>query len=426
MIVSRQHSLRIYPHVHMIQRLQTLRQAYPSQFWLIFVGLMISTLGASMIWPFLMIYVSEKLDLPLSVAASLITLNAAMGLIFSFIAGPITDRAGRKWVMAISLALNGLVYILLGKANSLPVFALGLAASGAVNPIYRIAADAMMADLIPAEKRPDAYALLRTSNNLGVALGPAIGGMIAATSYSLAFFLAAAGMLVYSLLVALRFKETLPSQPAAPHREPLGGYARVFKDRPFVGFAVAFMLAQIPAAMLWVLLSVYTKQNYGLPENLYGLLPMTNALMVVFFQVGVTRVTKRFAALPVLAVGSIFYAFGTGSVAWMSGFLGFWLCMVIATIGELIQSPTATTYAANRAPADMRGRYMSIYGLTWGVAAGIGPLLGGWLNDNISPQAIWYGAMSIAFVSMACFLWLAHQARLAQAAARAEGEALAD
>ena len=42
--------------------LKSTLERYPSQFWLLFWGMLISTAGASMIWPFLMIYVSEKLS----------------------------------------------------------------------------------------------------------------------------------------------------------------------------------------------------------------------------------------------------------------------------------------------------------------------------------------------------------------------------
>ena len=51
--------------------------------------------------------------------------------------------------------------------------------------------------------------------------------------------------------------------------------------------------------------------------------------------------------------------------------------LVLMTLGELILVPTATTYAANQAPADMRGRYMSLYSLTRPAASGTGPLLEG-------------------------------------------------
>ena len=68
----------------MLARLQTGFNKYPSQFWLLFGGMFISVLGMSMIWPFLMIYVKGKLDLPMTQVASLMTVNAIAALIFSF------------------------------------------------------------------------------------------------------------------------------------------------------------------------------------------------------------------------------------------------------------------------------------------------------------------------------------------------------
>jgi MFS family permease len=408
----------------MRDRLHRLFNAYPRQFWLLFWGLLISTIGSSMIWPFLMIYVSERLSLPLTTVASLMTLNAAMGLLSSFLGGPITDRAGRKWVMAISLCTNGLVYLGLSRADSLPAFAVLMAVSGAFSPLYRVGADAMMADLIPAERRADAYSLLRTSNNLGVALGPAAGGIIATISYATAFYFAAGGMLIYGLLVTFLAVETLPTRPAGEAgvgeavKERFGGYGRVLHDRQFISFVGSFTLTQVCAAMMWVLLAVYAKENYAVPESRYGFIPMTNALMVVFFQYSVTQVTKRRQPLSVLAVGALFYAVALGSVALGRGFWGFWLSMVILTVGELMVSPTATALAANLAPPDMRGRYMSLYGLTWGVALGVGPVLGGLLNDQMGPAATWYGGGVVGLLSGILFLSLVQRYKRREAYAR--------
>jgi MFS family permease len=391
------------------------RQDYPRQFWLLFWGMLISTTGASMIWPFLIIYISERLDQPLTVVASLITINSAFGLVFAFIAGPITDRLGRKWSMVVSLMVNGLAYLGLSQASSLGVFAVLYAISGAFNPLYRVGADAMMADLIPPEKRPDAYSMMRISNNIGVALGPAFGGFIAYRSYTLAFFMAAGGMIIYSLLIAFLAKETLPKEAESGESlvesllKALLGYRYVLRDRQYLSFIFAFTLNQMCAAIMWLLLGVHAKQNFGVVESRYGLIPMTNALMVILFQIPVTRQTKRFPPLRTLSFGALFYALGVGSVALAGGFWGFWLSMVIMTIGELIMTPTATTLVANLAPADMRGRYMSLYGLTWGVAAGIGPVVGGMLNDQLGPFAIWYGGAIIGMTSTLAFLFLSHR-----------------
>ena len=48
--------------------LQHVASRYPRQFWLMFFGMLLNTVGASMLWPFLMLYVSEKLELPLATA----------------------------------------------------------------------------------------------------------------------------------------------------------------------------------------------------------------------------------------------------------------------------------------------------------------------------------------------------------------------
>ncbi len=395
----------------MINRLNRYRTQYPGQFWLMFFGMLIMTVGASMIWPFLMIIVSSRLRLPLTTAASLMTINAVMGLISSFIAGPIIDRLGRKWVMVFSLLTNGCLYALMIWADSLPAFAVLLGLQGAVNPLFRVGGDAMMADLIPQPQRVEAYSLLRMSNNLGVALGPAIGGFIASRSYTIAFICAALGMATYGLLLLFRARETLPARAAnaagtPPVQERFGGYDKVLKDGPFISFVFAFIFTSICASMIWVLLSVYTKTNFNLSESQYGLIPTTNAVMVVALQILVTRITRRFRDLPVMAVGSAFYALATFAIAFGTGFWWFWLCMVVMTVGELVLVPTSTTFVANLAPVDMRGRYMSIYGLTWGVATGIGPVLGGWLNDTFQPRAIWFGGGLIGLCSVLAFLGL--------------------
>lgn len=386
---------------------------YPRQFWLMFFGMLISTIGSSMIWPFLMVYVSGRLNQPLAVASTLISMNAAVGMVMNFIAGPMTDRVGRKWVLVAALAGNAVVYMLQNQANTFLGFAFALSLAGAFNPMYRVASDAMMADLIPQEKRADAYSLLRMSNNLGVAIGPTIGGFVASHSYSTIFYIAAACMLAYSLLLAFGAKETLPAkafsgEPTA-HRQKFAGYGDIFRDKKFLTTIGAFTFCMTGSAVLWVLLAVYLKTNYGIQENLYGFIPATNAIMVVVFQIAVTRFTVKFQPVVVMAAGALFYAVGVGSVYLANGFWSFWASMVILTIGELVLIPTTTTYVANLAPPDMRGRYMSIYNLAAAVAMMIGPAVGGFTNDNLGPRNIWLVGFSIGIVSPILYLMLSRQ-----------------
>ncbi len=394
----------------MCARLRSAYLKFPGQFWLMFTGMLISTAGASMIWPFLMIYVSKKLNAPMTTTASLLTLNAGVGLIASLLGGPVIDRFGRKWMMAFSLALNGFAYIFLGHASTYSHFALLLGLSGAVNPLYRAAADAMMADLVAPEKRIDGFALLRLSNNLGISIGPLVGGFIATSSYTVAFYCAAAGMILYSLLLIAFARETLPertvSETVAAPKEKFGSYPAILHDWPFISFVLNFTMVTMCAVLMWTLMPVYANGNYHVSENVYKWIPATNAIMVVTLQTLVTSITKRFRPLLALAAGALFYALAVGGVSLAQGFFGFWVSMVIMTLGELILVPTSSTYAANLAPADKRGRYMSLYGLSWPVGSGIGPLFGGILNDNLGPQAIWYGGLVIGVISTFNFVLL--------------------
>jgi MFS family permease len=385
-----------------------LLKEYPKQLQLMFYGMLISTIGSSMIWPFLMIYVRQRVNMPLTQAASLMTINAIAGIIAAFVAGPITDRIGRKWVMVFSLAGNGLVYLFMGNANTYLSFAILMAFSGTFNPLFRVGSDAMVADLIPSEKRPDAYALMRLSNNAGISIGPVIGGFISSVSFTLTFFLAASGLIFYSLLLAFFAHETLQKSISESGQilKSFCGYLHVLRDRKFLPFIGVFILSQMCAVLIWIIMPVYANSIFNVPESLYGFIPTTNALMVVFLQISVTRITKRYRSLPVMTIGTLFYTLGVGSVALGHSFIGFWISIVIVTIGELILMPTASTYVAELAPPDMRGRYMSVAGLTWSAAVGIAPLLGGYLSDNIAPVATWYGGFMIGILGFLGFLYL--------------------
>jgi MFS family permease len=386
----------------MRQRIKHTFNLYPRQFWLMAVGLFIMSVGASMIWPFLMIYASNKLNLPLSKAATLITINASAGLISTLIAGTVADRFGRKLVMTVSLFTNGAIYLFMSQADTYGSFAALMLLAGFSNPLYAVGADAMLADLLTVDKRNDGYAIIRMVNNAGIAIGPAIGGFVAGSSYDLAFYGAAAGMLTYGLILLLFSRETLDRaaiQVRGMATKIPGGFRRVFRDRGYLAFTACIAFGLIAPAMVWSLLAVYSNQNFGLSEQLYGWIPTTNALMCVFIQYPVTQITKRFNPMPVIALGMLVYALGVGSVVLMSGFTGFWLAMVIMTFGELILVPTASKFVADRSPVDLRGRYMSIFWLTQGISRAIAPLYGGWLNDRISPQAIWVGGFAVGLSS---------------------------
>jgi MFS family permease len=398
-----------------LQRIRRTTGSYPRPFWILFSGMLVNSAGTAMVWPFLTIYVRELLRLPLATVTLLFTVNSVAGLIAMSFVGPAVDRFGRKSAMVVGLTVSCLVMLFMSHARTYAVWGILMALWGAFGPLYRVGSDAMVADLTPPGRRAGAYSLLRMASNLGVAIGPAIGGFIASASYTIAFYLASLGQAFFPMLVGLGTRETMtrktvrPEQPAAN-----GGYGPVFRDRRFLAFCGIYTLATMPSALLMMLLAVYAKENFGVPESQYGFIMATNALMVVLFQVAVTRASSPYRPLHVLALGALLYGAGVGSVALGRGFWGFWLSMVVLTLGELLLAPTGAAFAANLAPSDMRGRYMGLYGLSWGLSLGIAPVIGGWLNDNVAPVAIWYAGLAMGLTAALGFVVLGRAARRAE------------
>jgi MFS family permease len=386
--------------------LRQTKDRYPRQFWIVFLGFLINAAGGSMVWPFLTIFMRQRLGVPLTTVTLLLTVNSIAGLVSMSFTGPGVDRFGRKGAMVLSLFAGALTMTAMSFVTTLNLWAVLMAINGLFSPLLRVGANAMVADMVGADQRASAYAVMRMGSNFGVAIGPAVGGFVTGVSYSLAFYVAALAQLVVGLLLILLVRETAPRLEKAAS-SPVGrGYGPVIRDRRFLAFCGVYTLAGLAYSILMVLLPVYAKERFNVPESQYGFIMATNAAMVVTLQFLVTRTTERYHHLPVLAVGSLFYAFGVGSVALGSSFTAFLLSMIVLTVGEMIMIPTSTALTANLAPPDMRGRYMSVYGLTWGIAVGVGPVFGGLLNDKLAPVATWYGGMAAGLMAALGFVLL--------------------
>ncbi len=390
----------------MTARFKGALSGYPGQFWVLFLGTLVSASGNSLVWPFMTIYVHEKLSVPLTVVGAVLAANAASGLLSQVVVGPLVDRFGRKIAMTVSLGSRAIILVGLGLANSLAGFVILVVLSGFFGSMYSPGLNAMVADIVQPQKRMEAYGLMRIVGNLGIAIGPAIGGFIATRSYLVSFLAAATSSAIYFMIILLFIKETKPeaevSHDDASERD--GGYGHLMRDYHFLLFCLAYTAMGIAYTQMMTILPVYIKNQYQVPESQFGLIMATNAAMVVVFQYPVTRVVGRYRLAPTLASGALFTALGVGMVSLSSSFATFLLSMVVLTIGELIFAPASIAFVARVAPETMRGRYMGVYGMTIGLSFGLGPIVGGMINDNLSPILIWPIMASVALASAVAFL----------------------
>jgi len=395
----------------MIARIRGIISEYPLQFWILFCQRFIGSVGGSLVWPFFTVYLRQRLGIPLTTVGFLFAISSVVGLFSQAIWGPVVDRYGRKVAMVAGLTNEVVVMMGFALLGSLNAYAVLIALSGLIEPASRIGSDAMIADLIEKDKRTGAYALLRMVGNAGVAIGPAVGGFLAATSYMLTFSTAAVGATAALLLVVFLVKETKPELWDAEESEVVGGgYVHILRDFRFIGFCLASILLWMAYEPFMQLLPVYMKEGFGIPESGFGLIMTVNALMVVFFQFAVTRVTEKYRDAYVMAAGSFWTGLAALGAALSHNVWLFLVSMVILTIGELIWAPTSISYVARIAPIDMRGRYMGIYGMVGGIAWGIGPIASGLAYDNIAPVSVWYLTVGLATLGTVAFVALARLA----------------
>ncbi|HOA21051.1 MAG TPA: MFS transporter [Anaerolineaceae bacterium] len=385
------------------------RRHFTSQFWLMFSGLVLSSTGTTMIWPFMLVYASEKLGQPLTTVTSLMTINSICALIAAILAGSLADQVGRKIVMVIGLLGQAAVYLLYIPSREFVLFALLMGLSGFFVPLFRVGTDAMLADMFPPEERAQAYALVRMGRNIGVALGPILGGLVLARSYNIGLMAAAGTLAIFGLITLFFLKETRPVSvvsSAESLRDQLRVYKGALQNKFFSRMIGAHTLMEICGTLVWAFLVVYLKQNFAIGEAQYSWLPTTNALMVVFLQVFVTRLTQKKRVTSMLTLGSAFYGATMLIIALSSRFWGFWAAMVVMTVGELIIAPTATTFVSGIAPEDQRGRYLGLFGLTWNLGMAVGPLSAGILTDLVGTRAPYFGGTLIGVLSVLAFLAL--------------------
>jgi MFS family permease len=392
------------------QKIIDLYNDYPPKFWTLLAITFIDRLGGSLLFPFFALYLTKRFDVGMTQVGMLFLVWSLTSFVGSMLGGALTDRFGRKWIVIFSLVSTSFSSVVMGLVGSLQAFFTLALVVGVFTEVGGPAYQAMVADLLPAEKRAQGYGLFRVTFNLSVVIGPAIGGFLAARSYLLLFISDAIISLISAVLVAIYLPETKPEAVEGAQPESMagtfGGYFQVLRDRVFMLFLLTCMLMVFVYMNMNTTLGVYLRDVHGIPESGYGLILSLNALMVVLFQFPITRRIEGKPQMLMMALGMALYTIGFSMYGLVSIYPLFLLAMVIITIGEMLVAPVSQALTAQLAPEDMRGRYMAVFGISWGLPFAIGPILAGLVMDKLNPTWLWYIAGLIGILATSGFLGL--------------------
>jgi MFS family permease len=393
-----------------LNKISQLYHEYPRTFWVVIIITFVDRIGGSLLFPFFALYITSKFHVGMTDVGVLFAAFSISSFAGSAIGGALTDRFGRKGIIMFGLIASSFSTVAMGLIGTFHTFFFLALFVGILTDVAGPAHQAMVADILPEEKRADGYGILRVAFNLSVVIGPAIGGILASRSYLLLFLSDAVVSLLTAILVFIFLPETKPlAHPDAPKQTVAGsfaGYGQVFRNAAFMLFLGAVLLQVFTYMNMNTTLGVYLRNEHGTPESGYGLLLSINAAMVVLMQFPITRRITKYPPMLMMAVGTFLYVIGFSMYGFVSTYILFVVAMVIITIGEMVVSPVAQALVASFAPEDMRGRYMAVSGFSWGIPFAIGPYLAGLIMDGPKPYLLWYAAGFVGLLSTFAFLAL--------------------
>jgi predicted MFS family arabinose efflux permease len=352
------------------------------------VGLMGSIAGSTL-FPFLGIWAIKDLHASQTSLGATYLVGAILSAVVGYAGGHTSDRVGRRPMILLGwgfMALVPLALLLIGRhvvpglvlMSLLPFF------GSLVGPPDQ----AMVADLVPPERHEAAYASVRVAQNLGVTIGPPLGGLLLVGGHWNHLFVGVLPLAAGALAIAYRY---IPRggayAPAGPPQR--GSFAVIVRDHPFL----LFMLSSVFATMTYVatetLLPISVTTTHHLAPAAWGALMIVNPLFVTLFQLRLTRWSAGVPASLKLGLAMPMMGLPFLLLNWNGTAPVIALVIFIFVIGEMLWVPTSQAVVAALAPADIRGAYMGVFGSTWSVGWALTPFLGLQVRGSYGDAAMW-------------------------------------
>jgi predicted MFS family arabinose efflux permease len=271
------------------------------------------------------------------------------------------------------------------------------------------ASQALVPDLVEPARQEEAFAAVRVASNLGVVIGPPVGGFLLWDEQWSLFFLGLAALGAIALAVAIRWvpRRGAYSPDRPPERRSLGVIGR---DRVFLVFLGSTTLAYVVYVGFEVAMPIAAVDSYGLAPSTWGFLIVINAAAVAFLQLRLTKRVARYSpalrlatAIPLMGLPFLLLTVNTSLATIV-------LVLALFVVGEMLWVPTSQAIVARLAPADVRGAYMGVFSASSSVGFALGPLALLQLRGAAGDDAMWLFLAVVSLVAAAAGVVAARRA----------------
>ena len=370
--------------------------------WFLAVASLVNRAG-TMVIPFLALYLTEERGFTTSGAGQVLAVYGVGGMVASLLGGWLCDRFDPRGVMTGSLILTGLGFVALGQMESRPAIFITILLLSIAGETFRPANAAALTRASDPAERAKSFALYRLAINLGMTLGPMVGGFLALRSYQWLFLVDGTTCVLAAGLLFLIPGEPAPegdaeAAAAAPARSP-------WRDRPLLLLLFFLFLLNTVTFQFLSTYPLSLRDLYGFSEDRIGLTLAINTFVIVVFEMVLVHWVSRYDPLRVTGLGAFLFCTGFALLPLGRGFAYVAFTVVIWTVGEMLTFPVVAGAIANRADAGSVGRTMGLMNLAFATAFVIAPLAGTWVYEHLGPRVLWYGCGA-----MGVFVWAGFEA----------------
>jgi multidrug resistance protein len=326
--------------------------------------------------------------------------------IFAFLAagpfGSLSDRVGRKPIILISLVGSSISLVVFGLSNSLILLFIARAAEGFFTAGLWPSSDALVSDIVPAEKRGSAWGSLLAGRTTGMIFGPTLGGfLVFFFGIRVPFFINAALAAIALLLCLIFIREPLHDYRTTAiieqaDEEPslfekLRGGLRAYRTVLLIGgftlvVALIIRFTRIfTVATMEPMFAIYTtdSRTFGFTSIELGIFFFFFAASNAICQLMFGRLSDTVGHELPMALGGIVSASGLILSILATTTVAIYMVAVLLGMGGAMALPSSTAVAASAAPATQRGRVMGLMGMAGSAARAIGPILGGFFYASV-------------------------------------------
>ena len=399
------------------RRLGLLRSA--PDFRLLFLATLASSIGTWLAFVALVIDVFDRTESAAWVSALLVVEFAPLVAI-GLLVGPLLDRLPRRNVLVgADVARAGVFCVLPFATDSLQIVLLALAA-GVATSLFRPAVYAGLPNLVGDEELPRANGVLQSAENVTLATGPLLGGILVAwVGPDPAYWFNAASFAVSAVLI-LRIRRTLEegASPSEGHwRDLAAGLALVKRSRALLAVVVVWSIVMVGSAGVSVAEVVLAKRVFDAGDAGYGLMLATMGLGLVLGGLWAGDWVDHHGARVPYVAAIVVMAVGIGAAAaaptvWMAAAV-----LALAGTGNGVALVCNAVFIQRGVPDRARGRAFTLAMSASYAALGFGMVGAGPLTDAIGAREVWGVAAGLLAAAAVAALGLTRGLDLAAAPA---------